>query len=70
MYHTDNLIVYVSPLEQFRYFLVHQPAVLSIVLTYALACMLLFCLTRGKGFLVTMVSSVCYLVPMIMHAAA
>ena len=65
-----HITMYVSPLEQFTYFLAHQPPVLSIVLAYAVACLILFWITRGKGFLIAMGSGAFYLCPMIMHLAS
>ena len=70
MNHAVELAVYVSPLEQFRYFLAHQPAVLSLVLAYALGCALFYWVTRGRGFLVAMVSGAFYLCPKVMRLAS
>jgi hypothetical protein len=70
MYHADNVAFYISPLEQVQYYFSHQPAILSLVLAYALACLLLYWVTRGRGFLIAMASGVFYLFPMIMHMAS
>ncbi len=70
MIQTANVSVDISPLDQFRYFLAHQPPVLTLVLAYALVCILLYWVTRGRGFLIAMISGVFYLCPMIMHMAS
>ena len=61
------VIVETSPLEQFRYFLAHQPPILGVVLAYAAVCLLLFWATRGKGYLISFLTSWLYLIPLWLH---
>jgi hypothetical protein len=67
MNQANNVIVGVSPLEQVRYFLSHQPPILGLVLAYAGVCLLLFWATRGKGYLISFLSAWLYLVPFWVH---
>jgi hypothetical protein len=67
MNQANNVVVYVSPLEQFRYFLAHQPPILGLVLAYAAVCLMLFWATRGKGYLISFLSAWLYLVPFWVH---
>jgi hypothetical protein len=63
----NNVIVEVSLLEQFRYFLAHQPPILELVLAYAAVCLLMFWATRGRGYLISFLASWLYLVPFWVH---
>jgi len=64
---TSTAIVEISPLEQFQYFLSHEPPILGLVLAYATICALLFWATRGKGYLISFVTAWLYLVPFWVH---
>jgi hypothetical protein len=67
MYQTNNVVVEVSVIEQVRYFLSHQPPVLGLVLAYAVACVLMYGLTRGKGFLISGFSAGLIILPVMFH---
>jgi len=67
MYQTNNVIVEVSLLEQFRYFLAHQPPILGLILAYAAVCLLMFWVTRGRGYLISFLAAWLYLVPLWVH---
>jgi hypothetical protein len=62
-----NVIVYTPPLEQFRYFISHEPPILGLVLAYAAFCLLMFWATRGKGYMISFLASWLYLVPFWVH---
>ena len=69
VYHSDNVSVSLTIADQVQYFFAHQPLVLSIVLAYALLSMIVYWFTSGRGFLISMVSSFFYLIPMMLHLA-
>ena len=67
MYQSNNVVVEVSFIEQFRYFLAHQPPVLGLLLAYAAACLLLFWVTRSKGYLISFLTAWLYVLPVLFH---
>ena len=67
MYQSNNVIVEVSLLEQTRYFFAHQPPILGLILAYASICLLMFWVTRGRGYLISFLTAWLYLVPLWMH---
>jgi hypothetical protein len=67
MYQSNNVVVEVSFIEQARYFLAHQPPILGLVLAYAAACLLMFGLTRCKGYLISFFTAWLYALPVFFH---
>jgi hypothetical protein len=62
-----NLTVYLSPVEEVQHFFAHQPPYLGLIVAYALICLFLFWITRGKGYLISFFTAGLYLVPLWMH---
>ena len=67
MNHASNVAVEISPIDQVRFFLSHQPPYLGLVLAYATICLFLFWVTRGRGYLISFFTAGLYLVPLWMH---
>jgi hypothetical protein len=67
MISTNNVVVYISPVEQIRDFVLRQPPMFGVVMTYAAICFLLFWVTRGKGYLISFLTAWLYLVPLWLH---
>ncbi len=60
---TPAITVHISMLEEFRYFMAHQPPFLGLLLAYGVICLAMFWMTRGYGYLIAFASGFCYLVP-------
>jgi hypothetical protein len=63
----NNVVVDVSLIEQFRYFLSHEPPILGLILAYAMVCIFMFWVTRSRGYLISFLASWLYLVPFWVH---
>jgi hypothetical protein len=62
------VVVDSSIVQQIQDFFRHLPPVYNLIFLYAAVCLVMYLITRGKGFLVAMAGSVLYLIPLWLHS--